>query len=184
MKKIICLFILVFTLCLTSCSKRTEFFTKSELDNFGLSNLVAPDNSSNYYNKSNNKMLFCYMNVQNDDDVRNYVLDILEMLDNTDIYKVYGYAKADDMYKDNKKIYLSKNIDDYLVDDYDYSKNSVSYNAYEIYYVLDGDEYQNQVFDLCITSYTEEENHLYLTGYNLLISITKRNASNYTIVNE
>ena len=115
MKKVICLFILVFTLCLTSCSKRTEFFTKSELDSFGLSNLVAPDNSSNYYNKSNNKMLFCYMNVQSDDDVRNYVLDILEMLDNTDIYKVYGHAKADDMYKDNKKIYLSKNIDELMV---------------------------------------------------------------------
>ena len=181
MKKVICLFILVFTLCLTSCSKRTEFFTKSELASFGLSNLVAPNNASNYYNKSNNKMLFCYMNVKNDDDVRNYVLDILQMLDNTDIYKVYGYVKAEDMYKENKNVYLSKNIEDYLVDDYNYSEDSVSYNSYEIYYML---EDENQVFDLCITSYTDEQNHLYLSGYNMLISITKRNASNYTFMNE
>ena len=182
MKKLSLIIILFILLGLTGCSNNNDFLTNEELENFGLDNLSTPTHATNYYNKSTNTMLTCYMSVGNDDIVRNYVLDILNMLEDEDTYKLYGYTKGDDMFKEHRNIYLSSNIDDYLVDSYEHSEDYVSYNTYNIYYVLNSDE--DHVYELCITSYTEEENHLYLSGYNLYLSVVKRNASNYTIITE
>lgn len=182
MKKISFIFLLFLLLSLSSCSKNNDFLSNDELERFGLSNLSTPTHATNYYNKSTNTMLTCYMSVGNDNDVRNYVLDILKMLEDENVYKLYGYTKNDDMYKEHRNIYLSSNIDDYLVDSYDYSTDPVSYNSYIIYYVLN--DVENKIFELNITSYTEEQNHLYLSEYNLYFSVVKRNASNYTIITE
>ena len=170
MKKITFIFLLFLLLSLFSCSKNNDFLSNDELERFGLSNLSTPTHATNYYNKSTNTMLTCYMSVGNDDDVRNYVLDILKMLEDENVYK------------EHRNIYLSSNINDYLVDSYDYSTDSVSYNSYIIYYVLN--DVENKIFELNITSYTEEQNHLYLSEYNLYLSVVKRNASNYTIITE
>lgn len=183
MKKIIISgLLLILILSLTSCRKGQEFFSKYELEKFGLMNIEKPNNTSNYYNKSNNNMLMCYMNISKDDDVRDYVSNILEMLENTNVYEIYGYAKEDDMFKNKRNIYLSKNIDDYLVNTYNYSENNVSDNAYIIYYSLKNSEYKDLIFELSIISYTTERSNLYLNGYNLYIAVTKNNASNYTII--
>lgn len=181
MKKAVLILIMLLLVTLTSCDKKNEFFTESELENFGLINLEKPNNSSNYYNKSNNLMLMCYMNVYEDDDVRNFVLNIFDMLENSGIYEIYGYAKGDDMYKEHRNIYLSQNIDDFLVDTYNYAENSVSNNTYIIYYSLKNKE-KNKIFELTITSYTTERSNLYLSEYNFYIVVTRNNASNYTIV--
>lgn len=182
--KKIYIFLLVLSLfVLTSCSKRNDFFTDSELENFGLNNLIAPDNSSNYYNKSSKNTLFCYMNVSKDDDVRNFVLNILDMLEKNEIYKEYGYAKDDDMYNRKRKIYLSNDINNYQINTNNHSKDSVTFNAYEFFYSLCDESNKNTMFVLNITSYTEENTN-YLSGYNLIVSVVKKNYSNYTIITE
>ncbi len=181
MKKIISLcLILIFSISLTSCNKTDQFFTEQQLNKYYLSGLTAPENSSNYYNKSNNLMLTCYMNVNNDDDVRNFVENLLQKLDNNDLYEFYGYTKNDDTYKKHRNIYLSKSIDDYLVNSYNYSSNSVSFNSYDIYF--QSKENKKRIINVTITSYTEQQTN-YLRGYNLYISIIERNAANYFIIN-
>ena len=182
-KKLTIIFLLFLTLCLTSCSKRKAFFTDQELDDFGLSNLAAPNNSTDYYNKSKKRMLFCYMNVSKDTDVRNFVMDVLEMLEDREVYKVYGYAKGDDIFQQERKIYLSKDINDYQINTNNYSEDSVTFNSYEIYYSLSDKTKENSMFILTITSYTDKNTN-YLSGYNLIISVIKRNLSNYTIITE
>lgn len=117
------------------------------------------------------------------DDVINFVLNILDNLKNNNIYKEFGYSKLDDMYNRNRTIYKSNNIDDYRIDSGRYSENSVSFNFYEIYYSLTDERKKNIMYDLTITSYTEKET-IYLTGYNLIISVNKRSYFRYTIVNE
>ena len=87
MKKITFIFLLFLLLSLSSCSKNSDFLSNDELERFGLSNLSTPTHATNYYNKSTNTMLNCYMSVGNDDDVRNYVLDILKMLEDENVYK-------------------------------------------------------------------------------------------------
>lgn len=184
MKKVFTsIFILFFSLFLIGCSKKTSFFTNKQLENFGLNGLIAPDNASNYYNKSNKNMLFCYMKVSKDDDVRKFVLSVIEKLQNEEIYKVYGYAKGDDMFKKERKIYLSQNIDDYLINTKNYSEDSVTFNSYTIYYALEDVEKDHIMYVLDITSYTEE-NTIYLSDYNLMISVVGKSFSNYTIIDE
>lgn len=56
------------------------------------------------------------MTVSKDDDVINFVLNILDKLKNNNIYKEFGYSKLDDMYNKNRTIYKSNNIDDYRID--------------------------------------------------------------------
>lgn len=184
MKKIfLCMVLLVLSLSITGCTKRNEFFTDKQLEKFGLNNLTAPNNSANYYNKSKNYMLICYMNVDKDDDIINFVLDILNMLETNDMYEVYGYAKEDDMFKKERKIYLSRDINDYLINTKNYSVNSVTFNSYEIYYSLSDESKSNSMYILTITSYTEDNTN-YLSGYNLIISVVRKNAANYTVVTE
>lgn len=182
-KKNLIILLLLSLISLTSCSKRNDFFNNEELRNFGLDYLAAPENSSNYYNKSNNKMLFCYMTVSKDDDVIEYVLNALNNFQNNNIYKEFGYAKSDDMYKENRKIYMSNNIEDYQINSNNYSENGVSFNSYEIYYSLTDKTKEDSMYILTITSYTEKDT-IYLTGYNLIISVVKKNYSRYTIVND
>lgn len=182
-KKIFIVILLLSLFMLTSCSKKQTFFTNNELDNFGLNGLCPPNNAVNYYNKSKNNMLFCYMTVSNDDDVRSFVLNILNMLDNSEIYKEYGYAKSNDMYDQKRKIYLSKNINDYQINTNNYSEDSVSFNSYGIYYSLYDKSKENTMFVISVISYTEENTN-YLAGYNLIISVTKKNYSNYTVITE
>lgn len=182
-KSTLILMLLLFTM--TACVKRTDFFNNKELKEFGLDNLVAPDNSTNYYNKSNNKMLFCYMNVSKDDDVIKFVMDVLNEFENNNIYKEFGYAKLDDVFEKNRKIYMSKdigNIENYQIDSYGYSENSVSFNSYGIYYSLADEKKEHTIYNLIITSYTENET-IYLSGFNLMISVVKNNYSKYNIVN-
>ena len=77
-KKILISVLFLLVMCFTSCSRRNDFFNDKELKKFWLEFLVEPDNFSNYYNKSNSFMLECYMTVSKDDDVINYVLNILD----------------------------------------------------------------------------------------------------------
>ncbi|MBQ8293633.1 MAG: hypothetical protein IJX78_07540 [Bacilli bacterium] len=183
MKKIlVSIFILIFVFCITSCSKRRDYFTDSELEKFGLNNLQTPNNATNYYNKSSKTMLFCYMTVTKDDDVRDFVLNVLDMLENDDMYKMYGYTKNDDMYKEVRNIYLSKDINDYQINTNNYSKDSVTFNSYEIYYYLSDETKEDSMFIFTITSYTEKDT-IYLSGYNLIISVVQKNSSNYNVVN-
>lgn len=181
MKKILIMIsLLIVAISLASCTKKDEYFTVQDLEKFGLDDLTVPTNASDFYNQSTNKMLLCYMNVKTDNDVRNFVLEILDMFD-SNRYQMYGYAKADDMFKKERKIYLSKDINDYQINTNNYSKDSVSFNSYEFYYLLEDQE--KTMFILTITSYTVD-NPNYLSGYNLVVSVAKKNASKYSIITE
>jgi len=182
LKLFLIFFLLLLTFTFTSCSKKSFFNTK-ELNNFGLSFLQAPKNSSNFYKKSNNKQIICYMNVTTDDDVRSYVLAILKEFETNSYYNEYGYAKSDDMYQSNRNIYTSNNIDDYLISKNTYSENSVSFNSYQIFYTLSDSNKKSKMFILTITSYTEEDT-IYLKGYNLNISVVKMPRSKYTVIKD
>lgn len=123
------------------------------------------------------------MTISKDDDVIEYVINALNNFQNNNIYKEFGYAKSDDMYKENRKIYMSNNIEDYQINSNNYSENGVSFNSYEIYYSLTDKTKEDSMYILTITSYTEKDT-IYLTGYNLIISVVKKNYSRYTIVND
>lgn len=182
-KTLVSIFLLIFALNLVGCSKKNLFFNNKELENFGLNNFTAPNNATNFYNKSSKNMLFCYMSVSKDDDVRNFVSTVLDMFENNETYKMYGYAKGNDMFERERNIYLSKDIDDYRINFGDYSEDDVTFNAYEIYYSLHDESKNNTMFILGITSYTEQNTN-YLSGYNLIISVIKKNKSNYNVIAE
>ena len=78
---------------------------------------------------------------------------------------------------------MSNNIEDYQINSNNYSENGVSFNSYEIYYSLTDKTKEDSMYILTITSYTEKDT-IYLTGYNLIISVVKKNYSRYTIVND
>ncbi len=96
---------------------------------------------------------------------------------------LYDGLKDDDMYKENRKIYMSNNIEDYQINSNNYYENGVLFNSYEVYYSLTDKTKEDSMYILTITSYTEK-NTIYLTGYNLIISVVKKNYSRYTIVND
>ncbi|HHV14286.1 MAG TPA: hypothetical protein GXX66_01400 [Acholeplasmataceae bacterium] len=165
------------------CTRRKEFFNQSELKEYGLTGLEVPNNSSNYYNKSLSYRLICYMRVSTDDDVISYATDILNMLKNQEIYKVYGHKKLNDQREYEKNVYLSNDIDDYRTMTKKYSPDSVTLNNFAIFYALQDQKKEKTMFIIYLTSYTEEQTY-YAAGFNFRIMVVKKSFSKYTIISE
>lgn len=178
-KKIFLMVVLLISIVfMTSCISRNSYFTKKELDRFGLTGLPTINNARNFKNKSTSSFLNCYMTVSTDLDVDKFIDDVLKMLDNKEVYKVYGHTDTKEMYEIDRHLYLSKNREDYLYGSNESSSTEVSHVGYGIFYALNSDTGNKTMYELGITTYDKENT----TWYNCNIFVYKRNYANYTIV--
>ena len=171
MKRI--LLLLLISLLIGCGSSSNYFFTNKDLEKYHLRDIKAPNESKDYYSTIEGDKLSCHMNISNDMKIYEFVGEVLSALENNRLIAAFGYDSTNDSSVNKRFVSKSLEAKQYSLTNLQLKENSVSNNAYVIYYTTNlVDNVFNDVYTISIVSYTNNQQAM-LQGYNLCVSITK-----------
>ena len=171
---------------LTSCMIRYQYFSEKDLAEVGLTGLPKVPGARDYYKVksiTDSRYKQCSMNIPSSSSADDFVVEVLKMLDNKEIYQFYAYDDNKLMYTLHRNLHLSKDPKDYLRYDSPQEEGPVKSGFYHIFYALMEEGKNKSMYEIVVSRYGKD-NPTKPKNFNCTVEIYKRQFSNYTLITE
>ena len=171
---------------LTSCMIRYQYFSNKELAEVGLTGLPKVPGAKDYCKVksiTDSRYKKCNMNIPSNASADDFVVEVLKMLDNKEIYKFYAYDGNEEMYTLHRTLHLSKDPKDYLMYDNPQDEGLVKSGFYHIFYALTKDAENKTMYEITVSRYSKDDPRK-PRDYNCTVGIYEHRFSNYTLITE